>query len=231
MMEQLLDRYSAGYVEILGSVSVQVVYLIVGLVLEWMRPPYNSATSRKMVAHSLMNHVVATSVHVTYVMSRGGESVLSRTFTQPYGLPGWKEFASDMMIGILLRDAIFWIIHRLWHTPGIYERVHAKHHEIKYPVNHHVWTISYMTVMDFLFLYGLPVVAVAKALEMNILTTLAFALFSAVGEQVKLVWGDEAHDEHHLNMAVNYGACGFMDKLFGTSSGGYSVLPLHEYVG
>ena len=230
MMERLIYRYSAGYVEILGSISVQGVYLIIGLFIEWMRPPYTSATSRKMVAQSLRNHIVATMVHVAYVMSMRGKSVLARTFIQPYGLPPWKELVSDLVIGLLLRDAIFYVIHRLWHTPGIYERVHAKHHEIKYPGSHHVWTISYMSVVGFLFLYGLPVVAIAKVLEMNVITASAFALFSAIGEQLKLVWEDEAHDKHHLTMDVSYGAYGFMDKICGTSSGRYSVVLLYIWL-
>jgi len=75
-----------------------------------------------------------------------------------------------------------------------------------------------MSVADFVFLYGVPVVAVAKVLEMNIVTTLLFSFVSAAGEQVKLVWGDEAHDEHHLGKPGNYGAYGVMDWLCGTSS-------------
>ncbi|GJC82118.1 methylsterol monooxygenase 2-2 [Colletotrichum liriopes] len=142
-MDMLIERYPAGYIEIMGSVSVQLVYMVVGLFLERLRPP----------------------------------------------LPSWREFARDLAVGLLLRDAVFYIIHRLWHAPGVYERVHAKHHEIKHPGNHHVLTISYMSVADFMFLYGFPVVGIAKLLEMNLATTLAFSFVSAVGEQVKLLWG------------------------------------------
>ncbi|OHW96524.1 fatty acid hydroxylase superfamily protein [Colletotrichum incanum] len=221
-MNQLIDQYPAGYIEVFGSVCVQLVYMIIGLFMEWMRPHYVSATSQKMITQSLKNHIVATMVHIAYVIFVGGKSVLTRTFIQPYNLPIWKEFVSDILIGLLLREAIFYVVHRLWHIPGIFERVHAKHHEIKHPANHHVWTISYMSVVDFLFLYGFPVMAAAKALEMNVVTTLAFALLSAVGEQIKLLRGDDAHDEHHLTMVVNYGAYGLMDRFCGTSSGWYS---------
>ncbi|WYZ40216.1 hypothetical protein EsH8_IV_000557 [Colletotrichum jinshuiense] len=218
-MDKLIARYSAGYVEILGSVAVQVVYLAFGLLVEWLRPAYTSSTSPKILAQSIRNHVVVTLAHAAFVVSRGGASVLTRTYIPPYSLPSWTEFAGQMLVGILMRDAIFYVVHRLWHIRGLYELVHAKHHEITYPGNHHVWTISYMSVVDFFSLYGLPVVAVAKALEMNVITALGFALFSAVGEQIKLVWGDEAHDEHHVNMGVNYGAYGVMDAICGTTSG------------
>ncbi|KAL0932276.1 fatty acid hydroxylase superfamily protein [Colletotrichum truncatum] len=218
-MDSLIAKYPAGYIEILGSVSVQLVYIVFGLIVERVRAPYISATSRKLITQSFRNHVVATLIHVAFVMYRGGESVLSRTFVSPYSLPSWTEFLSHLLIGLLLRDAIFYVIHRLWHIPGLYEIIHAKHHEIKHPENHHVLTISYMSVTDFVFLYGFPVVGVAKILEMNILTTLAFSFTSAVGEQIKLAWGDEAHEEHHLDMTVNYGTYGFMDKIFGTDSG------------
>ena len=219
MISQLISRYPPGYIEIMGSVSVQIVYLIFGLLVEQMRPSYKSSTTPKMIAQSLRNHVVATMIHVVFVMSKGGQSMLTRTFIPPYQAPSWAEMVRDLAIGFLLRDIVFWAIHRLWHAPWVYEQVHAKHHEVKYPGNHHIWTISYMSVADFVLLYGFPVVAIAKALEMNIITTLLFSFFSAVGEQIKLVWGDDAHDEHHLNGAVNYGAYGFMDKLCGTGSG------------
>jgi len=223
-IDKWIDRYPTGYIEVLASVSVQVVYLIFGLFVEWIRPSYMSGTSRKMLVESLLNHAIATIVHVVYVFSRGGESVLTRTFTRPYSLPLWRELVSDLVVGLLLRDVLFYIIHRLWHVPGVYEWVHAKHHEVQQPGEHHVWTISYMSVVDFLILYGVPVMAGAKVLEMNIMTTMAFALLSAVGEQVKLVYGDNAHEEHHVDMTVNYGVYGFMDSIFGTSSGLFYVL-------
>ncbi|TKW57367.1 Fatty acid hydroxylase domain-containing protein 2 [Colletotrichum tanaceti] len=219
-MDGLIERYPAGYIEIMGSVSVQLVYMVVGLFMEWLRPPYASATSRKMLTQSLWNHVVATMTHVAFVVFSGGRSMLTRTFVRPYSLPSWAELARDLAVGLLLRDVVFYVVHRLWHAPGVYERVHAKHHEIRHPGNHHVWTISYMSTADFMFLYGVPVVGIAKLLEMNIVTTLAFSLVSAVGEQIKLMWGDEAHDEHHLNLAPNYGVYGLMDTICGAASPG-----------
>jgi sterol desaturase/sphingolipid hydroxylase (fatty acid hydroxylase superfamily) len=215
-MDTLTARYSPGYVEIMGSVSVQLIYIAFGLIVERFRPAYKSTTTPKMLIHSLRNHIVATLMHVAYVYFRGGQSVLTRTFTPPYSLPSVGEVLVDLAVALTLRDAVFWAIHRLWHAPGVYKFVHAKHHEVRHPGEHHVLTISYMSVTDFVFLYGFPVVAVAKVLEMNILTTLLYAFVSAAGEQVKLVWGDEAHDEHHLSGKGNYGVYGVMDWVCGT---------------
>ncbi|EFQ28010.1 fatty acid hydroxylase superfamily protein [Colletotrichum graminicola] len=216
-MDALMRRYPAGYVEIMGSVSVQLVYLAFGLVLEQLRPSYASETTPAMMAQSLRNHVVATLTHVAFVVAMGGQSMLTRTFIPPYSLPSAAEVVRDLAVGLLLRDAVFYAIHRLWHAPGVYKRVHAKHHEIRHPGRHHVLTISYMSVADFMFLYGFPVVGIAKLLEMNLATTLAFSFVSAVGEQVKLLWGDDAHDDHHLRLAPNYGVYGLMDALCGTT--------------
>ncbi|KAK1989340.1 fatty acid hydroxylase superfamily protein [Colletotrichum cereale] len=216
-MDTLMRRYPAGYVEIMGSVSVQLVYMAFGLLLERLRPPYASDTTRSMLAQSLLNHIVATLAHVAFVAANSGRSMLTRTFVPPYSLPSAAEFARDLAVGLLLRDAVFYAIHRLWHAPAVYRAVHAKHHEIRHPGRHHVLTISYMSVTDFMLLYGLPVVAIAKLLEMNLATTLAFSFVSAVGEQVKLLWGDDAHDDHHLRLAPNYGVYGLMDALCGTT--------------
>ncbi|KAK0625912.1 fatty acid hydroxylase superfamily protein [Immersiella caudata] len=216
-MDTLISRYPPGYIEILGSVSVQLIYIAFGLVVERFRPAYKSSTTPKMLIQSLRNHIVATLMHVAYVFLRGGRSVLTRTFTPPYSLPTPGELLIDLVLALTMRDAVFWAIHRLWHAPGIYRFVHAKHHEVRRPGDHHILTISYMTVTDFVFLYGLPVVGVAKVLEMNILTTLIYSFVSAAGEQVKLVWGDEAHDKHHLSGKGNYGVYGVMDWVFGTA--------------
>lgn len=217
--DNLIDRYPTGYVEVLASVSIQVIYLLLGLFIESTRAPYTSMTSRRMLVHSLLNHVAATLVHIMYVLSMGGKGVLTRTYIQPYALPAWRELVSDLVVGMVLRDIVFYFLHRMSHLPGIYERIHAKHHEIRQPREHHVWTISYMSTIDFLSLYGLPVIIVAKVLEMNILTTMTFALISAAGEQIQLISGGDSHEEHHVNMTVNYGIYGLMDNMLGTSSG------------
>ena len=218
MINYLLSKYPAGWVEVMGSVSVQVAYLLFGLCLECLRSPYKTSTSPKMIIQSLRNHLIATVIHVAFETWKAGGSVLTRTFILPFTPPSIHEIIRDLTIGLLMRNVMFWAIHRLWHIPGIFKWVHAKHHEVKYPGNYHLWTISYMTVVDFVFLYGLPVITVAKTLEMNIITTLLFAFISAVGEQMKLVWGDKAHDEHHQNGTVNLGCYGVMDKIFRTSS-------------
>ncbi|KAK0667032.1 fatty acid hydroxylase domain-containing protein 2 [Cercophora samala] len=216
-MENLLTHLSPGYVEILGSISVQAIYLLFGLIIESLRPAYKSLTTRKMITHSIRNHIVATLLHVAYVVSRNGKSVLTHTFITPYTYPSWTEIIRDLAIGLLLRDVVFWVIHRVWHLPGVYDMVHAKHHEVLEPGNYHVWTISYMSMVDFVFLYGAPVVLIVKMMEMNIVTTLLFAFVSAAGEQVKLGWGDERHDEHHKLKDVNFGTYGVVDWVCGTA--------------
>ncbi|OAA57897.1 fatty acid hydroxylase superfamily protein [Niveomyces insectorum RCEF 264] len=214
-VDGIMDRYPSGYVEVLASVSVQLIYLAFGLFVECIRPAYVSETSRKMLVQSLRNHVAATLVHVLYVAWMGGQPVLTRTFaTRPYTLPPWTEVVRHLAIALVLRDVLFYTIHQLWHLPQLYKFVHAKHHEVRRPSRHHILTISYMSVTDFMFLYGFPVMAVAKALEMDILTTMAFSFVSAVGEQIRLVFGDVGHDEHHLTNTGDYGVYGIMDTLF-----------------
>ncbi|KAI2615526.1 fatty acid hydroxylase superfamily protein [Hypoxylon sp. NC1633] len=216
-VETLLQQYPSGYVEVLASVSVQVIYIIFGLILEVARPSYDSETSPKMLVQSLWNHFGATMLHVIYVACRGGKSVLTRTFAErPYQLPRWEEMVGHVAVALIMRDVVFYLIHRLWHTPLFYA-VHAKHHEVKQPGNHHILTISYMSMVDFLFLYGAPVMLVAKILEMNIITTMAFAFISAAGEQVNLIQGDNTHEEHHISGKGSYGVYGIMDSIFSHS--------------
>ncbi|EPE08518.1 sterol desaturase [Ophiostoma piceae UAMH 11346] len=215
VMDGLLDKYSAGYVEVGASVSIQLVYLVFGIVVERVRGKYSSETTWTMMAESLRNHVVATAIHILYVNVNGGNPALTRTYAiRPYQLPSWEEFVAHLAIGLLLRDFIFYFIHRFWHIPSVYKAVHSKHHEIIYPTKHNVLTISYMGLYDFLFLYGMPVIMIAKVLEMNLFTTMMFSFVSAVGEQFKLMFGDEGHDEHHLSGKGPYGVYGVSDTVF-----------------
>jgi sterol desaturase/sphingolipid hydroxylase (fatty acid hydroxylase superfamily) len=213
----LLARFPAGWVEVFADVSIQLTYLAFGLIVELVRPPYSSKTSKKMILQSIRNHCVGAGIHIAYVFYKGGAPVLSSTYARPFIMPSLKEIVGDLVMALVLRDAICYLIHRFWHLPGVYEKVHAKHHEITKPGEHHCWTVSYMSVTDFILLYGGPVVVIAKMLELSIVTVAIFAFISAVGEQVKLVYGDESHDEHHINGTVNFGTYGFMDSLCGTS--------------
>lgn len=215
-MNDFLERCPPAYVELLGSLGIQVGYFACGMIMEKMRPAYVTATSREVLNKSLLNHVILNSLHFAIATCMGGNSILSQGYPKKYQLPSWTELISQLVIALVLRDAVFWIVHRLLHIPGLY-RVHAKHHEIKNPGDHHIFTISYMSLADFFFLYAIPIVSVARFLDMKLVTTLAFSFISATGEQVKLVWGDEAHDEHHVNGAVNFGAYGPMDWVCGTS--------------
>lgn len=212
----LLDRYPAGYVEVLGSIGVQVAYFVFGLIIERFRPHYIDKSSSRMFTQCLKNHAIATSFHIAYVVYRRGGSVLTQTFMAPYELPSIMDFIVHMTVGLFLREVIFYTVHRLWHVPGVYELVHKQHHNVLDPSQYHVWTISYMSVTDFLFLYGAPVMVIAKILEMNIVTTLLFAFISAIIEQIHLVAGDKAHLKHHHNWRINYGVYGLMDRVFGT---------------
>lgn len=103
-VDALLDRYPPGYIEIMGSISVQLVYFIFGLLMERLRPAYTSSTTRKMIMQSLRNHIVASGIHVLYVFFRGGESVLMDTFTRPYHPPSLAELAGHLVAGVLMRD-------------------------------------------------------------------------------------------------------------------------------
>lgn len=214
-----IDRYSAGWLEVYADILIQLSYLAFGIIVELIRPPYDSKTSKRMMRQSLRNHATGALTHICYVWYTRGNPVLTRTWAQPYSLPSWREMVSDMVVALILRDAVSYLIHRIWHLPGVYKLVHAKHHEILKPGQHHVWTVSYMSMIDFNLLYGGPVVLIARFLEMNILTVGLFAFISAVGEQVKLIYGDEAHEEHHISGSTNFGPYGIVDAVLGTTPG------------
>jgi len=229
-IDTFIDRYPAGWVEVFADVSIQLTYLALGLVVEWIRPSYNSKSSKKMVLQSLRNHAAGVIMHVCSVFYMRGEPMLTRTFLRPYSLPSWGEVVGDVFTALVLRDVVCYTIHRLWHMPGVYKHIHAKHHQILDPREHHVWTVSYMSFADFLFLYACPVMAIAKVLEMNIVTVAAFALISSVGEQWNLVYGNQSHDDHHATGKLNYGVYGIMDTILGTSGAGKKLAKVENAV-
>lgn len=221
-MDRLIEVYPSGYLEIAASVNVQIVYLIIGIAVEAGRrmfdTTYKCRSSYSMIGRSLYNHVVASLVHVAYVYMRGGEAVLTDTWRMPYEMPTGLDIVRQVITALLMREVFFYSVHRLFHeVPFLMKHIHSKHHEVLEPAQHHVWTISYMSVIDFLILYGAPVMLVAKALEMDIMALQLFALVSASHEQVNIVTGAEDHEDHHSGAAKGYGVYGIMDKLCGTA--------------
>lgn len=98
-----------------------------------------------------------------------------------------------MVVGIFLWDCIFcifWFIQSSSYALRICDRLQSKYRGTKHSHVYRVWTKRFLSIVNFVLFYDLPVVAIAKTLEMNIITTLAFALYFAVGEHRKVRFGD-----------------------------------------
>lgn len=134
-------------------------------------------------------------------------------------LPGVKEIARDLMIAILMREALFYYVHRLFHHPSLYPSIHKPHHRFTAPV---ALAAQYATVTEHIFANILPVSLPLMLIHAHIVTFWIFLGFELV-ETTTVHSGFDffkgsarRHDAHHEKFLVNFGTVGLLDRWHGT---------------
>lgn len=134
-------------------------------------------------------------------------------------LPPVSAFARDVVLCLLLREALFYYSHRLLHWPPLYRAVHKTHHRFVAPV---ALAAQYAHPLEHLVANVLPVALPPVLLHAHVLsawTFLALELLetSTVHSGYDFFAGAaRMHDRHHERFNVNFGALGFLDWVHGT---------------
>ena len=134
----------------------------------------------------------------------------------------------------ILSDILFYLLHRLMHTPKMYIPFHKKHHEFKYSIAlvHHY--MEYKEALVFALPQALPplIFMLIRGEKIHILSMWCAFVFT----QINAILGHASykvpipswfpffqpsyHDLHHIDYSVNFGAIfTFTDMLFGTYKG------------
>jgi sterol desaturase/sphingolipid hydroxylase (fatty acid hydroxylase superfamily) len=114
-------------------------------------------------------------------------------------------------------DFFFYVYHRIFHLPFLYQRIHKIHHYWTKPWAIHAMSchmleiifVNILSVMSSPLLYGKPHV---KFITLYIALSTLSSTISHSG------WGFIArhHDNHHKYITCNYGVLGIMDKIMKT---------------
>ncbi|KZP27832.1 hypothetical protein FIBSPDRAFT_927823 [Athelia psychrophila] len=134
-------------------------------------------------------------------------------------LPSIPVIARDIILGMMIREVLFYYIHRACHHKLLYTMFHKTHHRFTAPV---ALAATYATVTEHLFANILPMVVPTAVLKMHQVTSWIFLgsglISTATTHSGYDFFGGYAkfHDLHHEKFSVAFGALGWLDRLHGT---------------
>jgi sterol desaturase/sphingolipid hydroxylase (fatty acid hydroxylase superfamily) len=127
--------------------------------------------------------------------------------------------ARDVIISIILREVIFYYVHRLLHHPSIYPIFHKPHHRFTAPV---ALAAQHATITEHIAANILPIAVPPKLLKSHIVTfwvflTLELLETTTVHSGYDFLAGSaRMHDLHHEKFVVCFGTVGLLDWLHKT---------------
>lgn len=137
-------------------------------------------------------------------------------------LPPPTEVIRCFAVAVMIREAMFYYTHRMFHHPRVYKHIHKKHHEFVAPV---ALAAQYATFTEHLLANVVPVVVPCALQDAHIISFWCFQAFATgfatldhAGWDVG-VWTQKHHDDHHKVFDREFGTIGVMDWIHGTRVG------------
>jgi sterol desaturase/sphingolipid hydroxylase (fatty acid hydroxylase superfamily) len=197
------------------------------------RSPPSPQSIQKDVELSLLSAVIfafaAAAIMVAY------DQGLTRLYTD-LDRDGLGYLGASFGLVLLLQDAYFYIVHRLFHRPLLFRWVHRGHHRSGDPTP---WTsfafdpaeaiaqaLFFVGIVFVMPLHFIALIAVLMTMSVwSVWNHLGFELFPAAFARhwfSKWLIGPTHHSIHHRKYTVHYGLYfTFWDKLFGTQDAQY----------
>ncbi|KAI1909622.1 hypothetical protein LOZ58_002326 [Ophidiomyces ophidiicola] len=232
--QEICLKYPPGWIEVVGSAWVQIIgFIIPGLaflLLDLLKPavmstrkiqaPSKQPSNRQMLkclglvfgnqAYLIVSHFLAHWL-IGYKFS---------IFRMDPKLPSLREVAVHCAVGVVIRDVLFYYVHRLMHTKTMYQKIHRVHHEFRAPM---ALAAIYSHTVDHVLTNAMPIYVPMALQRAHFLTLVLFAgvaVFDAAvshsGYSLLRLPSVENHDVHHEKGNVNFGVLGLMDRLHGT---------------
>lgn len=231
----LLSEYSPTTVNLAGTYLLQLFsFVFPCLILDFLLPalapkfalrhktqPPQKQPSPAQVRHCVLvaaqnNLLVLIPYTIATIYTQPGQELYS---VSPM-LPSFFTLAWELLLCILVREALFYYIHRGLHHPSIYQYIHKTHHSFPCPVS---WTSQYAHPVEHIVSNVLPVMLPPALLGSHQVTLWTFAWIAAVEGVVDhsgyTFFGKaaKAHDRHHERSLGDYGTVGILDWWHGTT--------------
>eukprot|EP01119_Soliformovum_irregulare_P023624 TRINITY_DN828_c0_g1_i1.p1 TRINITY_DN828_c0_g1~~TRINITY_DN828_c0_g1_i1.p1 ORF type:complete len:287 (-),score=40.53 TRINITY_DN828_c0_g1_i1:38-898(-) len=189
-----------------------------------IQPKYATTVDYKKCLQNLLQNYILIILPLCYI-TWPGFSVLQFSTLLP--LPDWGTWTYQMLVQMVCEDFAHYWLHRLLHTPWLYQNIHKVHHTYSSPFG---LAAAYAHPVEVLIL-GFPTFFGGLLLRPHFFTFLSFVLYRQMEavlthsgydlptplDYLPFYGGTEAHDYHHKSFIFNYGSrFTFMDKICGT---------------
>ncbi|XP_028638345.1 fatty acid hydroxylase domain-containing protein 2 [Grammomys surdaster] len=135
-------------------------------------------------------------------------------------LPTFHWFLVELAFFTLVEEILFYYLHRLFHHPKLFKKIHRKHHEWTAPVG--VVSI-YADPIEHMVANMLPVMVGPLAMGSHLSSITAWlslvliiSTLTHCGYHLPFLPLPELHEYHHLKFNECYGILGVLDHLHGT---------------
>lgn len=232
----IVANHSPQKVEFVGTLVIQILFFWVPavcyLLLDVVAPSFSQRhkiqpapkqPTRQDIARCFavvaQNQILSSVLHLTllFVTSRAGSG---SSYRIEISFPGAIEIIRDVILSLLMREALFYYSHRLLHIPYLYVRIHKKHHRFTAPIG---LAAQFAHPIEQIFANALPISLPPQLLHSHVLTFwifLAFELFNTVTVHSGYDFFHnkaKMHDLHHEKFNLNYGSVGLLDWIHGTN--------------
>lgn len=166
------------------------------------------------------NQLLGIVLHLAQLSAQQHFKGQQSTYVVTPSLPSLPILVRDVLLSLLLREILFYYVHRLFHTfPYLYRTIHKKHHRFTAPI---AVAAQYAHPIEQIFANVLPITLPPQILGSHMITFWTYMGYELVNTATVhsgydfFVGKARFHDEHHERFSLNYGSIGFLDWVHGT---------------